>query len=106
MLDASRNNQYYPRRLSNYLNVQPDDVKTILLPVSPFPIDHFTMDGDTTEILSAPSAQTGGSGLPSHEDLTPKEQAVLEEYERLAENMKKVGPFSPFDFVASPLPHR
>ena len=55
------------------------------------------MDGDTTEILSAPSAQAGPAGLPSHEDLTPKEQAVLEEYERLAENMKKVGcPQSPF----------
>ncbi|ERS96312.1 DASH complex subunit DAD3 [Sporothrix schenckii 1099-18] len=48
------------------------------------------MDGDTTEILSAPPAPAGAPGPPSHEDLTPKEQAVLEEYERLAENMKKL----------------
>ena len=39
------------------------------------------MDSDTAEMLA---------GVPSHEDLTPTEQAVLEEYERLAENMKKV----------------
>ncbi|CAK7204414.1 hypothetical protein SEUCBS139899_007171 [Sporothrix eucalyptigena] len=42
------------------------------------------MDDDTTDILASVS------GVPSHEDLTPKEQAVLEEYERLAENMKKL----------------
>ncbi|EPE06259.1 major facilitator superfamily transporter [Ophiostoma piceae UAMH 11346] len=48
---------------------------------------------DTAEILSAPTPQHGGSmvpGLASHEDLSPKEQAVLEEYERLAENMKRL----------------
>ncbi|CAK7241544.1 MAG: hypothetical protein STHCBS139747_003006 [Sporothrix thermara] len=39
------------------------------------------MDSDTAEMLA---------GVPSHEDLTPTEQAVLEEYERLAENMKKL----------------
>lgn len=43
------------------------------------------MDGEAAEMLVSAS-------LPSHEDLTPKEQAVLEEYERLAENMSKVRP--------------
>ena len=49
---------------------------------------------DTADILSAPTPQHGSAavpGLASHEDLSPKEQAVLEEYERLAENMKRVG---------------
>ncbi|CAK7235285.1 hypothetical protein SCUCBS95973_009218 [Sporothrix curviconia] len=41
------------------------------------------MDSDTAEMLASVS-------VPSHEDLSPKEQAVLEEYERLAENMKKL----------------
>lgn len=46
------------------------------------------MDPDASEMLG-PLA-TAPSGLPSHEDLSPMEQAVLEEYERLAENMKRV----------------
>ncbi len=56
------------------------------------------MDDDTTEILSASmqpqvgAASVGGIGPAAHEDLSPKEQAVLEEYERLAENMKRVRP--------------
>lgn len=53
---------------------------------------------DTDEILAAPTPQHAGTtlhGLASHEDLSPKEQAVLEEYERLAENMKRVGCIDP-----------
>jgi hypothetical protein len=39
--------------------------------------------------------QGGGANanplLPGSEDMSPLEQEVLDEYERLAENMKKVG---------------
>ena len=40
-------------------------------------------------------------------DLSPLEQDVLDEYERLAENMKKVSPFlPPFPFRSPSLPFR
>ncbi|OAA66434.1 major facilitator superfamily transporter [Niveomyces insectorum RCEF 264] len=48
------------------------------------------MEADTTEILAPRPPSAPPSGPPSLEDLSPKEQAVLEEYERLAENMKRL----------------
>ena len=45
------------------------------------PISHFTPKMEAPETTTLPS---------TNHDLTPLEQDVLDEYERLAENMKKV----------------
>jgi hypothetical protein len=46
-----------------------------------------TDQSDSTAILNAPSAFAPGQGA---EDLSPLEQDLLDEYEKLADNMKKV----------------
>lgn len=68
---------------------------------------HLSTRGSSIKMatdLSDATLSLSLSNAPGPDDLSPLEQDVLEEYERLADNMKKVRPISFISFHALPFP--